>query len=80
MLYELWNEQSLIELVNSYLRAYTMDVVWNCAFGVDIDCQKDTENKFFRKGVQMFEDLSNMRWNFLIASTTLSPSALADFG
>lgn len=46
-----------------------MDVVWNCAFGVDIDCQNHPENLFFRKAVQMFDDLSNLRWNYLIAST-----------
>ena len=45
-----------------------MDVIWNCAFGVDIDCQRYPENKFYRKGVQVFDQGLGPRWNILLAS------------
>lgn len=45
-----------------------MDVIWNCAFGVDIDCQRHPDNKFYIKGVEVFEDASSPRWNLLLSS------------
>ena len=31
-----------------------MDSIWNCAFGVDIDMQNDTDNEYFVKCESIF--------------------------
>ena len=32
----------------SYLKRFTMDTIWNCAFGLDIDLQNDRNNEYFK--------------------------------
>ena len=35
--------------VNIHIKRFTMDTIWNCAFGIDIDLQKKTNNLYFDK-------------------------------
>ena len=32
-----------------------MDNIWNCAFGIDINCQGDDENMYYKNANQFFE-------------------------
>ena len=33
-----------------------MDTIWNCAFGIDINCQENpNENIFFTKAISVFQ-------------------------
>jgi len=32
-----------------------MDNIWNCAFGIDINCQGDDQNMYFKKANEFFE-------------------------
>ena len=43
-----------------------MDVIWNSAFGIDIDCQNDAENLFLEKGVEHFQNLAEFKFLHLI--------------
>ena len=49
-----------------------MDILWNTSFGVDIDCQRKPENRFFTKAVEWVEDAANLRWNLMFSSKELS--------
>lgn len=47
--------------VANYFKRFTMDTIWNCAFGVDIDVQKkDSESDYFIKCEKAFSD----SWKF----------------
>ena len=35
-----------------------MDSIWNCAFGVDIDFQNNSDNVYFKRCEALFEFLS----------------------
>ena len=39
-----------------------MDVICNCAFGIDIDCQANPQHDFFVKSMGVFEDKGMYRW------------------
>jgi len=41
--------------VAEYFDRLTMDTIWNCAFGVDIDSQNNPNNPFFVKAVEHFK-------------------------
>ena len=43
-----------------------MDVIWNSAFGIDIDCQNEFENLFLERGVKHFKDLAEFKFLHLI--------------
>ncbi len=40
----------------SYLKRFTMDTIWNCAFGYDIDVQNQPDNPYFHRCEQVFAD------------------------
>lgn len=46
--------------VSKYLDRFTMDSVWNCAFGIDIECQKNHDNIFFVKAVEFFKNTAKL--------------------
>lgn len=49
------NENSDIEInISSYLKRFTMDTIWNCAFGLDIDLQNDPDNLYLRNCESFF--------------------------
>ncbi len=37
-----------------------MDTIWNCAFGVDIDLQNDTQNEYFTKAEMFFNSFNHL--------------------
>ena len=53
-----------------------MDVIWNCALGVDIDCQHHPDNKFYVKGVEVFDSGADLRWNLLLSGRTLEQRSI----
>lgn len=40
--------------IYGFYKRFTMDTIWNCAFGVDIDLQRNPENEYFKKCEQIF--------------------------
>nr|AHL88987.1 cytochrome p450 3045C4 [Brachionus koreanus] len=40
--------------VSEYFKRFTMDSIWNCAFGVDINMQYEKENLYFKKCEDIF--------------------------
>ncbi|RNA38412.1 cytochrome P450 3A29-like [Brachionus plicatilis] len=40
--------------VSEYFKRFTMDSIWNCAFGVDINMQYEKENLYFKKCEEIF--------------------------
>nr|UOU03266.1 cytochrome P450 3045C6-2 [Brachionus rubens] len=45
--------------ITQYFKRFTMDSIWNCAFGVDINMQYQKENEYFNKCEQAFSTSSN---------------------
>ena len=41
--------------INAYLSRFTMDTIWNCAFGLDIDLQNDIDNLYLYHSDRVFE-------------------------
>nr|UOU03267.1 cytochrome P450 3045C6-1 [Brachionus rubens] len=46
--------------VSSFFKRFTMDSIWNCAFGVDINMQYEKENEYFNKCEQVFRNSAQM--------------------
>nr|QVK45584.1 cytochrome P450 [Brachionus paranguensis] len=46
--------------VSEYFKRFTMDSIWNCAFGVDINMQYEKENDYFSKCEEVFKFSSNL--------------------
>ncbi|RNA00434.1 cytochrome p450 -like protein [Brachionus plicatilis] len=46
--------------VSEYFKRFTMDSIWNCAFGVDINMQYDKENLYLKNCEQFFKVTSNL--------------------
>nr|APA31882.1 cytochrome p450 06345 [Brachionus plicatilis] len=49
--------------VAQFFKRFTMDSIWNCAFGVDINIQYERESEYFIKCEKIFKDFSDL--NFL---------------
>lgn len=50
------NSETEINMSN-YLKRFTMDSIWNCAFGLDIDLQNDkNENLYFTNSEKIFRE------------------------
>ena len=43
-----------------------MDTIWNTAFGIDIDCQNESENMFLEKGINHFRELAEYKLLYLL--------------
>jgi hypothetical protein len=46
--------------IHEHLKRFTMNTIWNCAFGVDIDLQDDPENIYLKKCEEVFDKTSNL--------------------
>ena len=46
--------------VSEYFKRFTMDSIWNCAFGVDINMQYEKDNLYFQKCEEVFRFSSNL--------------------
>lgn len=45
--------------INMYMKRFTMDTIWNCAFGLDIDLQNDPENPYLINSNSHFKAFEN---------------------
>ena len=45
-----------------------MDIIWNSAVGVDIDCQHNINNDFVNKSLLVFKDLEDLKLEFILTS------------
>jgi cytochrome P450 len=50
-----------INVAELYKR-FTMDAIWNCAFGVDINSQYDLDNPYFFKAEKVFRNSADFTW------------------
>nr|QUF59378.1 cytochrome p450 CYP3045C1 [Brachionus angularis] len=48
--------------ISEYLKRFTMDSIWNCAFGVDINMQFETENEYFNKSEIIFKNTIDLNF------------------
>lgn len=55
------------------LDRFTMDSIWNCAFGLDINCQYDDSKyvSFYHKSRGVFKDLAEYTFPMYVASEYL---------
>nr|AHL88984.1 cytochrome p450 3045C1 [Brachionus koreanus] len=44
--------------ISEYFKRFTMDSIWNCAFGIDTDIQKNVKNEYFDRCEAMFTFLA----------------------
>lgn len=51
-----------------YLKRFTMDTIWNCALGLDIDLQNDLDNIYYKKSESVILFTQNLN-KLLIASS-----------
>jgi cytochrome P450 len=49
-----------------YMKHFTMDTIWNCAFGVDIDVQNNPNDPYFVKSEKIMDNMSNPLEIFLV--------------
>lgn len=45
-----------------------MDTIWNCAVGMDIDCQNNPDNVYLSKALLVFKDLEDFKLLFRVTS------------
>jgi hypothetical protein len=46
--------------VQLFFKRFTMDSIWNCAFGLDIDLQNNPDNEYFTRCEEVFSN--NLRF------------------
>lgn len=51
-----------------YLKRFTMDTIWNCAYGLDIDMQNDSNNRYFKNCENLFAMLSKFNLPIFLSS------------
>jgi hypothetical protein len=57
---------------NSYLKRFTMDSIWNCAFGLDIDAQNNTKSEYLKKSEDIIEQASVLTLPVLFSCNFIS--------
>ena len=45
--------------INMFMKRFTMDTIWNCAFGLDINLQNDHDNLYLYHSIEYFSELVN---------------------
>ena len=48
-----------------------MDTIWNCAVGIDIDCQHNLNDPYLAKSLLVFKDLEDLKFAFIVTSKYL---------
>nr|QEV83793.1 cytochrome P450 [Brachionus rotundiformis] len=48
--------------ISEFFKRFTMDSIWNCAFGIDVDIQNKTENKYYDHCEEMFSFLAKPKF------------------
>ena len=48
-----------------------MDTIWNCAVGIDIDCQYNPTNEYLLKSLHVFKDIEDLKFAFVVTSNCL---------
>lgn len=61
------NQEKSINITNFFKR-FTMDSIWNCAFGVDANIQTDHDNEYFVKCEKTFQIFGEQNLPILIGS------------
>ena len=51
-----------------YFKRFTMDSIWNCAFGLDVDVQNNPNNIYYTKSEEHFASLVNFPFLYYIIS------------
>nr|ATW72306.1 cytochrome p450 CYP3045C15 [Brachionus calyciflorus] len=46
--------------IAQYMKRFTMDSIWNCAFGIDINIQYEKENEYFYKSEEIFRSFAHL--------------------
>lgn len=59
--------------ITNYLKRFTMDTIWNCAFGLDIDLQNDLQNDYFLKSEAIFKTKNSKTTNMAIILSAIMP-------
>ena len=54
--------------MNRFYKRFTMDTIWNCAFGIDIDIQNNPENEYFTKCEKVFSNTEQQNIFTFLAS------------
>lgn len=55
-------------IISDYLNRFTMDTIWNCAVGIDIDCQHNLNDPYLAKSLLVFKDLENLKFAFIVTT------------
>nr|ATW72305.1 cytochrome p450 CYP3045C14 [Brachionus calyciflorus] len=48
--------------ISPYFKRFTMDSIWNCAFGIDLNMQYEKENEYFNKCEAVFRGSGGIGW------------------
>ena len=56
-----------------------MDTIWNCAFGVDIDLQNNTNNEYLAKSEAVFRAAVTLNLPMYIGSNISFVSSFFDY-
>jgi thromboxane-A synthase len=54
--------------LSDLLNRFTMDTIWNCAFGIDINPQEDVNNPYFKRSQEAFVIPVDFGFVFFITS------------
>ncbi len=61
----------LLFSILSFLDKFAMDSIWNCAFGLDVNCQNENENLFLKNVLRHFHNVAEFKLLHLINCMTL---------
>lgn len=57
----------------------SMDVVWNCMFGIDADLQTNYEFNYFKRVQEFLNNLANFDLSFMLTSKQNTPCILSNW-
>lgn len=58
--------------LNRLLKRFTLDTIWNAAFGVDTDTQNEKNNPYFEKCEKVFSDTADLDYIRLAGGKQIS--------
>ena len=59
--------------VQVFFKRFTMDSIWNCAFGIDIDLQNNPDNEYFTRCEDVFGNNLKFPFYFKLGSNDCFP-------